>query len=69
MLVAGIDRGTTSTKGVLPREDGLATERPGPPHRQIYPVPGWGEQSRYGRAACSCDCVVGPARGRRRGRP
>lgn len=44
MLVAGIDQGTTSTKGLLLGPDGIAGALPALPHRQSFPVPGRVEQ-------------------------
>lgn len=40
MLVAGIDQGTTSTKGLVLGPDGIASTLPGLPHRQSFPAPG-----------------------------
>ena len=44
MLVAGIDQGTTSTKGVLLGADGIVAPLPGRAHAQDFPHAGWVEQ-------------------------
>jgi glycerol kinase len=43
MRVAGIDQGTTSTKGLVLDEDGGTTLLPALPHRQDFPQPGFVE--------------------------
>ncbi|MBI4921329.1 MAG: glycerol kinase [Devosia nanyangense] len=45
MRVAGIDQGTTSTKGLVVDEAGEFTALPALVHKQYFPAPGWVEHS------------------------